>query len=673
TSHIEKVFGPMDKMDEPLFFLILSRMNANLGDRWRKMDTQKAGMTRRDETQTLNLVRDGYDNALQLINGWLAGHGDSSRALTLAGTLLMDWGDFEYFQELVATDPKKRRAGYKERNLQGQDFFNRGAEAYAKQMPKLAPADYSADAYLAWFNGLLGIGSNGQLNLSKAMNRAALNKIREHLNALPEKAAKTHISMLAKILNARVADEKEPLHEDLKYRYLASALLITKDDPFTLGAEKKVAYFDELLSEVRLETRVDGPNTVGRDQDFGIVLSIVHTEAMGRAAKFGQYLTNDLSAGFSSPKKDRGNNNVLAKKMTTAQGPRDELELHITEALAPFFDIKSITFSTPEAKPRAGAKPGWEETVLAYLHVRAKDASVDKIPPVQLELKFLDLSGPVTIPAESAETVIKVATEGAPPRPAGKIEITQTLDNRTLPINGSLLLEVKATSSGLVPELEALLDLAGQNNVAGIKNINSHEGLQVKELNTWGDQVAPTSERLWTVALDGDAVREAGAPVEFRFPLPKAKDATVVYQTYTDMNLKPLTEPVTQIGKPLAPGETAARELPPLWLQIVLGASFLIVGTVVILIYRHSKNGEGFAPRAHDLFHMPKDLDGFAVVALLRRLRGSPLVKLQEPQREELQSDIHRVEQACFGAGSAASISEADLRDVATKWLRLAV
>ncbi len=30
--------------------------------------------------------------------------------------------------------------------------------------------------------------------------------------------------------------------------------------------------------------------------------------------------------------------------MREAQGPRDELELSLTEALAPFFDIKSITF-----------------------------------------------------------------------------------------------------------------------------------------------------------------------------------------------------------------------------------------------------------------------------------------------------------------------------------------
>ena len=535
-------------------------------------------------------------------------------------------------------------------------------------MPKLTPGDYSVDAYLAWFNGLLGIGSNAQVNLSKAMNRAALTKIREHLTALPEKAAKAHISQFAKIVNARLADEKEPLHEDLKYRYLASALVITKDDPFTLGAEKRVAYFDELLSEVRLQTRVDGPNTVGRDQDFGIIVSIIHTEAMGRAAKFGQYLTNDLNAGHTKPKKG----SPLVKKMRAAQGPRDELELNITEALSPFFDIKSITFATPDVKPRASAQPGWEETVLAYLHVRAKDASVDKIPPVQLELKFVDLSGPITIPAESAETVIKVSTESAAPRPASQIEITQTLDTRQLPINGALTLEVKATSTGLVPDLEHLLDVAADKSAIGIKNINPHEGLQVTELNTWGDQVAPRSERLWTISLDGDAVRAADAPMEFRFPPPKAKDATVAYQTYTDMNLTTLPQPVVQIGRPLAPGETAvsrARTPYYVWGGATL-AGILVVGGLIAFLSR--RKGEGELPlRARDVFHMPGNVDGFAVVALLRRLGTSPLVQLKEPQHAELQSDLKRVEQACFGAGKSA-MSETDLRNVASKWLRFA-
>jgi hypothetical protein len=68
---------------------------------------------------------------------------------------------------------------------------------------------------------------------------------------------------------------------------------------------------------------------------------------------------------------------------------------------------------------------------------------------------------------------------------------------------------------------------------------------------------------------------------------------------------------------------------------------------------------------------MPGDLDGFAVVALLRRLGASPLVKLKETQQKELQGDLQRVEQTCFGADRSA-MSEADLRSVASKWLRFA-
>jgi hypothetical protein len=667
TTHIEKVFGPMDQMDEPLFFLILSSMSKNLGERWRKMDVQAAGMTQRDEQQTLDLVREGYDTALKLIDGWIAGHGDSSRALTLAGTLLVEWGDFEYFQELVASDSKMRLLGYKEKNLQAQDYFNRGAVAYGKQVATLAPDDYNVDAYLGWFNGLLGISSNGQINLSKAMNRAALTRIREHLVALPGKAAKAHISLFAKIVNDRLADEKDPLHEDLKYRYLASSLVITKDDPFTLGAQKQVAYLDELLSEVRLQTRVAGPNTVGRDQDFGIIVSIVHTEAMGRAAHFGQYLTNDATAGLVKQQKKPS---PLVKKMRAAQGPRDELELNITEALSPFFDIQSITFATPEVKPRPTAQPGWDETILAYLHVRAKDASVDKIPPVQLELKFVDLSGPITIPAESAETVIKVATDKADARPANNIEITQTLDNRQLNINGALTLEVKATASGLVPELEQLLDLKSANTVA-IKNINPNEGLQITELNTWADQVAPKSERVWTISLDGDQVRASDTPITFKFPLPRAIDATVTYSSYTDMNLTRLTEPTVTLGREMTAQEVAivASKSPYLW-PAIIGGALLMLAVILWRVLRGKAKNER-PVRARDVFTMPKEVDGFAVVALLRRLCSSPLVKLKETQQSDLQADLKRVEAACFGASEGA-MSENDLRAIATKWLRSA-
>jgi len=669
TSHIEKVFGPLAKMDEQLFFLILSRMHTNLTERWRKMDVQKAGLTRRNETQTLEMVRAGYAGALHMIDDWLTGHADGSRALTLGGTLLMDWGDFEYFQELVTGDAKKRMLGYKEKNLLAQDYFQRGTAAYAKEVTKLAPAEHSIDAHLGWFHGLIGIGSGGQLNLSKAMNRAALTKIRESLVALPGKAAQAHLTMFAKTVNARLADERDPLHEDLKYRYLASALVITKDNPFTLGAEKKVGYFDELLSELRLQTRVDGPNTLGRDQEFGLIVSVVHTEAMGRVAQFGQYLSNDPGAG---PGKAR-RKSPFARKMRDAQGPRDEFELSLTESLSPFFDIKSITFATPDVKPRPAAQPGWEETVFAYLLVRPKDASVDKIPPVELELKFVDLTGPITIPAQSAETVIKVAAN-APPRPSQKVELTQTLDTRQFSINGALSLEIKATATGLVPELNELLDLSALAKSVGIRQTNAHEGLQVKELNTWGDRVAPRTERLWTLSLNGDTIRTAEGPVDFQFPQPKTKDVAAVYQTYKDMDLATLPQPSVRLGRSVAAAAGGvvlkpARN-PYLWPGIGAGAA-LLVGALLFALLKRSVSDSERPLRARDVFKMPADVDGFAVVALLRRLHTSPLVTLREPQRQELQQDLQRVQHTCFGS-NGSKMTETDLRSLAEKWLRAA-
>jgi hypothetical protein len=336
--------------------------------------------------------------------------------------------------------------------------------------------------------------------------------------------------------------------------------------------------------------------------------------------------------------------------------------------MTPFFDIKTITFATTDVKSRPTAKPGWEETVLAYLHVRAKDASVDKIPPIGLALKFVDMTGPVSIPAESAETLIKIATDTAPARPANQITITQTLDTRQLTINGTLSLEIAATATGLVPDLEQLLDLPKDEAAIAIQHVNPHENLQIKELNTWGDEITPTSERLWTITLDGDAVRAATGPLEFQFPTPKATDASITYQTYREMDLITLSESVVTLG-PSAEGNAAEllanpAKHPVLWL-VGICCGVIGIGLIFVLFRRR---GRERPLRARDVFHMPDDVDEFAVVALLRRLRSSPLVHLKEEQQLELQSDIQSLQQTGFGAES--TLPDNDLRKIASKWLR---
>lgn len=673
VSHIERVFGPIEELDEELFLHMLQKMTQALATRWRTMKVQEEVGTRRGEQQTLEMVRLGYQSALEMIARRVKKHPDDWRALVAAGSLRSDWGDFEFFQQLVTQTPQQRLTAFKEQNGLAQTQFRLAAKAYGKQVPKLDRARQSIDPYVTWFHSLLGISTSGVLNLSKPLDRAALDEIREALRALPEGAAQSHLDRFAKHVNARLTDTAQALHEDLKYKYLASSLIITKDSPFSFQAQDKVTYYDELLNEIRLETHVDGPNVIHRDQEFGVLLSVQHTEAMGRVADFGRYLTNDTPAAGNAPgkKQNRPPTPVLnARRMIDVQGRRDELELNISQALSLFYDIKSITFSPRDVKPRATEKPGWQETILAYIQVKAKDASVDKIPRIQMNLEFLDLTGPVKILTESAETLLKIDDQPRPPRPFQRLEITATLDARNLDSANEFILEVTANACGLVPPLDELLDLGPLRKKFPLARTDEHEGTQVRQVESWGDSVQAISERRWTLTWDGAAIAAAGRPVEVPLPTGKSAETTMHYQRYVDMDLVELPEPKTQLGSATSSDEVAVAE-PEFDQRWLIGggvAGGLVVLLLIVGLIRLLRPRGPRPVRARDVFHLPTEIDGFAVVRLLRALNASELVRLSEKQRAELQADVEQLQQTCFRNGS--DLPESDLRAVAQKWLR---
>jgi hypothetical protein len=511
----------------------------------------------------------------------------------------------------------------------------------------------------------LGINTNGNLNLSKALDRSALNVIRELVRSLPNDAGKAHIDMFAKHVNARMEDTKEPLHEKLKYKYLAGSLIITKSSPFSFQADNKVNYYDELLDEIRLETRVDGPNTIHRDQDFGIVLSVHHTEAMGRMANFGQYLTNDVPASASSK--------VTTYEVARGQGRRELLELNIQESLGLFFDIKAIAFSPKDVAPRSTERPGWEETVLAYVHAKAKDASVDKIPRIQMNLEFLDMTGPVTVSAESPETMIKVTEKQTPPRPCFQIELTQTVDMRNLANTEEVLLEVKATACGLVPEIEDLLDLGPMGQQLPVVRIDPHQGTQLRQVNSWGDSVHAVSEREWTIALDATKLVQEPRRMKLNLPVPKDSEAAIKYQTFVDMDLVDLDDPVVTVGEgPVLVTPIAQNALSEPWVPYAVAAGGVaLLAALLMVMVRVVRRSRRRRLRARDVFHMPAEIDGFVTVQLLRALGGSELVRMSTKQRADMQQEMQQIQTACFGK-NGSELSEEELRRVAKKWLRIA-
>jgi len=156
---------------------------------------------------------------------------------------------------------------------------------------------------------------------------------------------------------------------------------------------------------------------------------------------------------------------------------------------------------------------------------------------------------------------------------------------------------------------------------------------------------------------------------EIRFPRPKRSDVTAIYQTYNDMNLATLPESSVKVGPANASGKLASTPGDHR-LAWVIGSAVaaLAVGVGAYLFMKGRSGDEAGPQRARDAFHLPKNLDGFSLAALLRRLGTSPLVHWREPQKAELQRDLRRVEETCFANG-AGTMSESDLRGLAEKWL----
>jgi hypothetical protein len=668
-EHIEKVFGPVVEMDEDVFLHMIRTMVAGLSTHWRKIDVQTESGTRRTQEETLRMVREGYRTAVEMIDQRAAKQPDGWRNLMLAGSLLSDWADFEYYQDLAAEAQASRMELFREKNNRAEEFFVRATDAYARQVPTTDRGRYSIDAYLAWFHSLLGINTNGDLNASKPLDRRALNLLREQMRKLPAEAAKLHIDRFARHVTARMEDVETPLHEDVKYKYLAGSLVLTRESPFAFQADSKVNYYDELLGELRLESRVDGPTTVHRDQHFGIILTVHHTEAVGRMAEFGKYLVNETPPPPQPWVKKPAGPTINVYRTGISRGRRDDLERSIREAFSLFFDIKSITFSPRDVEARSTDRPGWKETVLAYVYAKPKDASVDKIPRVQMSLAFLDLSGPVKITIESPEAMIKVTDQKTPPRPFHRLDVTQVFDARNAAQSEEALLEISASANGLVPELDELFDLTALGAQRPIARIDPHDGVTIRELNSWTGEIHAVSERRWTVALGvGDLLSE-GRQMELALPTLSASDSAAKYQTYADMDLLDLDKPVVLVGA--ANGETVSAASDRPWtLYAALGGAAAVALLALVAAVAWPRGGPR-PVRARDVFHMPAAVDGFVVVQLLRRLADSELARLSDPQRREMRAEIDRIERTCF-QNNGSGLSEEQLRGVCQKWLRLA-
>ena len=431
----------------------------------------------------------------------------------------------------------------------------------------------------------------------------------------------------------------------VKFRYVRSGLDIVGDHERAREARDVYEYYRDLVTEIRLETRIDGPDTVGHGAPFGLFVDLVHTREIEReAGGFGKYLVNQNTQTFAwnygRPTEDY----------------RDKFEEAAREALKEHFDVHSVTFNHPKTNSRAIEEYGWRVTPYAYVLLQARGPEVDRVPSLRFDLDFLDTTGYAVLPVESPALPIDARPADGEPPACANLEVVQTLDERQAG-EGKLVLEVKAQANGLVPRLDTILDLtpfaSGEDGGFVVANVDD-QGLSISQFDEESDEASVISERTWLLTLAAaDDLEEL--PTTFAFASPRIEGTETIHQRFVDADLEQVEATVDL--------EETYGEADRGW--VLLRDRRCPPGR-----WHSSASSPGASPggrvrtTTEERFRVPENVSAFTVLGLLRDIEAND--GLSQPQRVELAGQIQELESCYF---AEVEREPADLRTIAERWV----
>jgi hypothetical protein len=624
---IEEVFGSVDALKPETLADLIQKMRGNLAGLWRQPAVQEQAKTRRKEKDIRAEVLRGYEMSRAVIDRALEKHPDQWSLVLARAAILHD--ENNYRKEL---DPSSDFAG---RRRQALGEFRRAAALYAAKVPDLKEEEESIEPFAIWFYAGLGACDLGAIVEKTLPDPRQPALIREAIAALPGESAKRHMDKFANALFTRMSG----LNPAVKFRYLRAGFDIVGDHEQAHEARKVYDYYNDLVTEITLDAALDGPAVVGTDRPFGLFVNLRHTREIEReSGGFGRYLQNqNTGGGFFFYNYGRPLENY-----------RDKFEEAAREALKEHFEVLSVTFQDEKVNSRATPEYGWRYTPYAYVLLKARSPKVDKVPPLRLDLDFLDTSGYVILPVESPTLPIDAATETLPTRPYQHLKVAQTLDERQAK-DGKLILEVKASAQGLVPDLDEVLDVGSE----GFEVVKTEDqGLSVARFDPDAEENVVLSERTWLVTFQAKEGL-AELPKSFHFAPAKIEAEEMLHQRYVDADLAEVGEVVDLEQKYGEPSRA--------WLWWALGGLAALV-VAALLAWRLWPRGEVVES---ERFRIPEPLTPFTVLALLRDVlqHGG----LNEAKRRELAESIQYLERHYFAAPAP---DEPDLRRIAETWVR---
>ena len=656
---ISRVLGPVDEMPSETAALLARSMRSGLSGDWRSREVQQRFGMRRNAAEIAAVVENGYALAIELADRAIEVEPDSWQHAVTKAALAYD--RLEHRKSMNDGEV----AGYNEVRRQAFDAFANAAARYADAVAD-GRLTATPNVYLAWFNAAVGATDLSQLTRDNILYEGSerdtqIERIREAIASMPPASAEEHFGLVAQALSNAIGS----LNPEVKPRVVRHALRIVGDHPLASPLRRINALYRDLVDdEIHLRLTIDGPDRIGTDQLFGAVLTLRYTNAVDRETDgFAKYLQNQVWVRL-------GNNSSYVDY-------RDRLGRAIENAFGDEFQIEAISYFDslhPSDEVSEGGESGWQEKPLAYLVLKARDSSLDRLPPVQMDLDFVDTTGPVILAVESNAPPVDATS--MVDRPITDLQVSQVLDLRTID-DGEVVLEVRARGRGVVPEIDEIL--------AGVPT--ALDGFEVGEDGIESHPVGVAAEN--PEDLDGFRFRGGGSEDEEEY-LGRDDDGvfrqvtergwTIRYTPTNDVTGQAFMLPVLADG---VEGEVTARSFDDLDLVVVDASSvpvkagmpwwygilaILAIGLgalVVMAMLRGRSDGGDAADDMDDL--LPARDTPLGVIAALRRidkLHGDRL----GADRDILRADIRDLEQAHFGpAAGDGTIGQA--RAVVDRWV----
>jgi len=581
TERMEAVLGDISKLKPETIASLAQTMRLNLSGQWRSVKNQEENKTKRTAPEIIREVERGYGVARNMTQKALDANLENWQLQLAKACLEMDHNEF--YNEFVPVGPQK--AKYSALRKQAMVAFSNAALLYTLQAEDLERNELETEVFDRWFYASLGAVDLGQLTAKTLPINAEFAKIKASIEQLPEELAEIHMSRFANNLFARMG----PIPPELKFRYLEKGFEVVGDHPRAWEAKELYQYYKDLIGEIKLELALDGDNKVGTEM-FGVYVNLIHTAEIEReAGGFSKYVQNQnqmrYSYNYGRPQEDY----------------QDKFAEGVEAALEEHFDVHSITFMSEDGmESRPTNIPGMRVTPYAYIALQAKGSEKDRVPPVSLDMDFLDTSGYVVIPVESTELVLDCSSERTM-RPFEKLEITRTLDERQID-DGKLIMEVSAKAEGLIPELDQLIDL-DLDDWEIVEDGISDQGCLPSSFDMESPRIQILSDRSWSVEYK--VKDEAAKANQFAFTDVKFEAKENKIQRYDDADLV-AAESVITLEKDLAkPSYTW------IWVGLPL-AAVLLIGIGCLVFFRPEAK-----PETAEGFEIPEDVNAFTVLSLL--------------------------------------------------------